>query len=77
MTRLLACGEALVGLATAAASLPSVSVTSSNFPSAWLLAGFLGLLPPAYSLATGVLARVANEAPQLVFDEEADLPSRP
>lgn len=71
MTRLLACGEVLVGLATAAASLPGAS-TQSHLPITWLLAGFLGVLPPAYSLAVGILARATNEAPQFAFDEETD-----
>jgi len=71
MTRLLVCGEVLVSLATAAASLPDTS-TQSQLPITWLLAGILGVLPPAYSLAVGILARVTNEAPRLVFDEETD-----
>jgi hypothetical protein len=69
MTRLLACGEALIGLATAAASLPGLS-SESYLSNTWLVAGFLGLLPPAYSLAVGILARVTNEAPLFASEEE-------
>lgn len=69
MSRILACGETLVGLATAAASLPGTS-TQIHLAD-WLLAGFLGLLPTAYSLAAGVLSRVNNESAMFAFEEES------
>lgn len=69
MVRILACGETLVGLATATASLPSFSTQSDL--AGWLLLGFLGLLPTAYRLAAGILAGVANESPCFVLDDAA------
>jgi len=67
MVRILACGETLVGLATATASLPGFSMQSDLC--GWILAGFLSLVPMAYRLAAEMLSRVANEAPCIGFDD--------
>lgn len=67
MVRMLTCGETLVGLATATASLPGFSTQSDSY--GWILAAFLGLLPMAYRLTAEILARVTDEAPCLSFDE--------
>jgi len=76
ITRLLAGGEAVIGLATAAAaSLPGSS--PQPYLNELLLAGFLGLLPTAYSLAAGLLARVTSEAPRFGFDGDVALANDP
>jgi len=71
MSRLLVCGETLVGLATAATTIPGVS--SQVHLDQWLLAGALGLLPAAYSVAVGIFHRVYNPATQFGFDDQGEL----